>query len=163
MEQEGKKATEIATIEDQAIYYSSWVCGAIRVLTTIPEFRTREAISKKLNLPLEQVTDVVQFLATKGFLSKKQNQYFPTEKFIYLEKNSPFMTQIHSSWRAKAVESMSRTQEDDFHFFFTFSCAKKDLKKLKKRLTQCLDECHDIITPSVEETAACLCFDLFEL
>lgn len=148
--------------EAQATYYSHWKYAAIHMLATIPEFRTRESISKRIGLSLPVVSKVLDFLCSKGLLQKNKNEYIPDTTLLHLERNSPFLPQHHTQWRMKAIDVLDREIHDDLHYSLAFSCSKKDLPRLRERLTKSLEDCSDIIKCSPEETLAVLCFDLFE-
>jgi uncharacterized protein (TIGR02147 family) len=49
--------------EDQVEFYSSWFYGAVHVMLTIPEFQTKESISRYLGLSLKKTNEILEFLA----------------------------------------------------------------------------------------------------
>ena len=149
--------------EDLAIYYSSWKYAAIHMLTTIPEFRTTQAIIQRFRLTSANVNSVLEFLCSRGILEKRQNNYYPLKSMLHLDINSPFTIQHHTSWRIQTVERYNQKKEESIHYSSTFTCSKKDLLELKKRIHQCIVDCDDIIVPSPIETAGAFCLDFFEL
>jgi hypothetical protein len=55
------KLTEVSD-EAKGIYYSSWIYSAAHVACTISTCNTRREIARQLNLPIETVSEVLDFL-----------------------------------------------------------------------------------------------------
>ena len=55
--------------EDQIRFYSSYLHGAIHVLTSIPQYQTRKALSEALRIPIARITDSIDLLLKIGLLT----------------------------------------------------------------------------------------------
>ena len=149
--------------EDQIQFYSSWKYAAVHSMSGIPEFQTREAISKRLNIPLDHVTSILQFLVEKGIIEKKKNNYFPSKNLLFLDRNSPYITQHHTIWRNRAIESLDRRKPADYHYSLVLACTEKETHFIREKLAECVKECFEIPKAGNANTVGALCLDFFEL
>jgi uncharacterized protein (TIGR02147 family) len=157
------KIKETLDREDQAIYYSHWYYGAIHMLLTIPEFRTRDGVSRRLGLSARRTAEVLDFLVSRGLARKDGGTYLPTNAVIHLEGDSPLIARHHSNWRMTAAASLGDEKPSDLHYSGVVTCSVEDLPRVRERIARCLEECMEIIKPSKEERLAGLCLDWFEL
>ena len=161
------KTNESIALDDQAKFYSTWKYAAIHVATTLPDLQTREAIAKRLRLPLDHVTTILQFLIEKGVVEKKHNQYLPIKNMVNLDKSSPFMISHHIAWRNRAIESLDNRKPTDYHYSVVLTCPVSRLAKIRERLMEtvevCVAECLENVKPGESETLTGLCMDFFEL
>ncbi len=157
------KIKDTLSAEDQAIYYSHWHYAAIHMLTTIPEFQTKEAIAKRLLLAATPLLEALEFLTTRGLLKKNGVKYESKQTLLHLERDSPLLARHHANWRLRAIQALADEKAHDIHYSSAFTCSTADLPKVREILVRCLEECTQLIRPSKEEQAAGLCIDLFEL
>lgn len=155
--------SESLSIEDQAYYYSKWYIGAIHMLVTIPEFRTLEKVADYMDLPLKTVREVLEFLVSRSFLESHKNEYRVKGPFLHLEKGSPLLISHHTNWRVQAIQAMANEGENDLHFSACFTLAEEDVKKIRAKLSNYIEELSSVIKPSKEEKMCCLNFDYFEV
>ncbi|MNK88120.1 hypothetical protein D3C87_1080740 [compost metagenome] len=149
--------------EDQATYYSSWQYAAVHMALTIPEYRTVEGLSERLNIAPPRLLEILEFLMSLNLACKEQHQYKTRDPFLHLEKNSPLISKHHSNLRVRALNSLDNQVETDLHYSLIFSVAEKDKPKIREKLTKALEDCANIIRPSKEEDLSVLCLDLFTL
>lgn len=149
--------------EEQGIYYSSWIYAAVHVLVDIPEFRTKEAISKRLGLPLQRVADVLDFLVGTRLVVQEGTEYQMGKKSIHLGGDSPFITKHHTNWRMRAISSLDEGKDESLHYSSTITLSKEDLTEVKSHLIQSIKEVKARVRESKEETLLCFSLDLFEL
>lgn len=143
-------------------YYSTWMFSAIHVLLSVPQFRTVDAISKKLNLPSKQVEQILGQLKDFGFVSLKNGLWTYTKGSVHVHKNSPYVSQHHQNWRQQAVMSSSNhSVENKLHFTSVMSLSLKDFDQLKGEITDFINEKLKKLESSEEEEMACLCMDFF--
>jgi uncharacterized protein (TIGR02147 family) len=148
---------------DQATYYSHWYYGAVHMLLTIPELRTREAISRRLKLTPRKVSGILDFLIASGLVKKEGAQFLPFATALHLEGDSPLIARHHTNWRLCSISSLSEERPNDLHYSGVVTCSENDLPKVRERIAQCLEECVAIIKPSKEERLVGLCLDWFEV
>ncbi len=149
--------------EEESRYYSSWQVGAIHVLLSIAEFQTREAIAKKLNLPIKRVDEILIFLVETGLAKKDGQLYTILRSQLHLDKTSPLISKHHSNWRMRSILSLDQIESDHLHYSSVFTLSKKDYGKVRELLSNALTESFKIITASPEEESAVICLDMFQL
>jgi uncharacterized protein (TIGR02147 family) len=147
----------------KATYYSSWYFAAIHMLTTIPEFQSREKISQTLQLPIARVDQVIEFLLQNGLMEKKHNRLLSKSADLHLDNDSPLIAKLHTNWRLQALQSLDNQPTQDLHYSLVFTIAEEDIPKVRETLTKALEKCATIIRPSKEENLAALCVDLFRV
>lgn len=157
------KEKDTLSFQDKAEYYSSWLYGAIRVLTTIPRFQIRENIEKYFNVPTEQLAATLDFLISRGLIIEKNSRLIPTEKHLYLGSDTKLVVQHHSNWRMKAVQSLSASSKTDLHFSSVNSLSREDVLKIREVLMQAIENIRLSVKDSQEECLYSFCIDLFEV
>src|SRR6185312_6453638 len=62
------RVAEFRELDDTAksIFYSDWIYSAIRLLTSIPRFKTADAMAESLGLGRAQVNEILEFLVSVG-------------------------------------------------------------------------------------------------
>jgi uncharacterized protein (TIGR02147 family) len=145
------------------IYYSSWDFAAIHVLTSIPQFQTREAIAKKLSRPIARVDEVLAFLVDSGLCRKEGQKVIIEKPLLHLDKASLLASKHHVNWRLRSMAAMDGSGENDFHYSSVFTLSKQDYPKIKSILVQALSEATNVIKNSPEEDCAAICIDLFNI
>lgn len=146
---------------EQAIYYSSWVYAAVHIAVSIPRLRSKSDISQFLHLPVQQVSETLEFLLKVGLVSQEQDRYTVGKTRTFLAKNSPHIHQHHSNWRHQAIEALNREQEKELHYTSIFSLTEDDAIKLKDRILDMIKENNKLISASKEEEVFCFTMDLF--
>lgn len=149
--------------QEEAQYYSSWQFSAVHVLLSIPEFQTRDAISKKLELSLERVDKILSFLEEAGLCKKEGQSHQITRPLLHLDKWSPLISKHHTNWRLKSILSLDKEGEDDLHYSSVFTLSMNDYSCVKEILTNALADSFNIISKSPEKDTAVICLDLFKL
>lgn len=151
------------TGEDQAIYYSSWHYQAIRMLLTIPQYRTTPAIAKRLDLPIKRVSEVLSFLIAKGLAKETSKGYVTTESQIHLGGDSPLISKLHANWRIHALQSFDRRNPDDLHYSGAVTLSNRDFQIVREIMVKALLESLNVIKPSKEERICALAMDFYEI
>lgn len=157
------KIPDTLSPDKEAIYYSCWEYSAIHVLLSIPKMQTREAIAKKLALPIETVDAVLHFLLANGLCQKDGLNFKISRSQIYLDKSSPFISKHHANWRIKALSAFNRLDDSQLHNSTVVTLSAADYPKVKEIFTQALSDAYDVIKHSPEETVAAICLDVFNL
>ena len=146
---------------EQQVYYSSWLYSCIHMMVAIPEFRSPLAISRHLNLPRENVMEVITFLEEAGLIQKKGAHYEIGVTKIYLSKGSPQIQRHHTNWRLQAIRSIEINHNVDFHFSTIVSMAVADVQIVKEILIKAIEQSRAVISESQEEKVQSICIDFF--
>jgi uncharacterized protein (TIGR02147 family) len=149
--------------EDEAIYYSSWHYAAIHVLLSIKQFQTREAIAKKLDVPLPRVDQVLEFLAKTGLCRKEGVRNLIVKPLLHLDKSSPLISKHHTNWRLKTMMALDQNNDENLHYSSVFTVSKKDFPRVREIVAEALTKALKVINPSPEEEVAAICIDLFKI
>lgn len=157
------KQTEFLSSDDQSIYYSKWYYSCIHVLLSIPRLQTKEELARALHLPLSTVTDVLQFLESRGLAKLEQGKYQIGPRHIHLPHDSPHISKHHHNWRTRALVSLDTPQKDDLHYSVVMTMSHEDMKKIKEQMVKVVQESLKMIAPSKEEVAFALSFDYFQI
>jgi len=158
------KSTRSLSHEEKAIFYSSWFYSAIRVLSALPEFTTKEALRKKVRLSPEKFRGVLGFLLENGLCLEENGKISPGPLWTHLEGDSPLVARHHANWRIKAMEkhpSMDNAQE--LAFTSPMALSKSDAQKIRARLVDSIDQICKIAAPSESEAVYFLNVDWLEL
>jgi uncharacterized protein (TIGR02147 family) len=151
------------TDQAQAIYYSSWIYGAIHALASIPGFQNVESIALGLKLAPPIVGNAVDFLLACGIFEKKQNQLKIGKWRLHLANDSPWIAQHHLNWRLRAMQSIEKTRaKDGLHYSSVVSVSEADAEKIHELLIQSLQTVREIVRASPEEKLRSFCVDWFE-
>jgi uncharacterized protein (TIGR02147 family) len=155
--------TETLSLEDQLIYYSSWHYAALHMAILNPGLRTVEALQKHFQLPAVKIMKVLEFLLTKGFVAKEKDRLKVIKPVLHLEHNSPLLTQHHSHWRLKALESIGSKNHENLHYSGVMSLSNEDFEWVREKLSLLLKEVVGRLANSPDEKLACLNFDWFQI
>lgn len=149
--------------EDQSRYYSAWYFGAIRVLLTIPSFRSKEAIARRLHLSHAKVTEVVDFLVSRGLAREEGGELLPTDLRMHLGNDSAMIAKHHSNWRARALVSLDQEREGDLHYSSVVSLSREDSLRLKEMTIAYLEKVKGVVRDSPAEELYSFSMDFFVL
>ncbi|MAF90236.1 MAG: hypothetical protein CL674_03110 [Bdellovibrionaceae bacterium] len=150
--------------EDQALFYSSWLYGAVHVMTSIPQFQTRQAIAEYLNVSPKRIAEVLEFLESKALVLSSKNGYEIGKNRIHLGSDSPMISKFHTNWRMKAVQAFEKEQiSSNLHYSSVISISENDREKIKVLLVKYIDNIKNIIRDSKEEGVHCFSIDFFNI
>lgn len=147
---------------DQAIYYSAWYYAAVHILVTISAYQSREAISNRLQIPLDKVSQILEFLTAVGLLVLDKGIYKAGVSRIFLGSDSGMISKHHCNWRMRAIHSLDQGILTDLHFSTIVSLSKKDIPIIKETIIKKIEEVRTIVKNSVdEEELYCFNSDFF--
>jgi uncharacterized protein (TIGR02147 family) len=155
------KITDKVSVADHAKYNSQWYYTALHILAGIPAFQTREAMSKRLQLPLSVVSKALEELMSMGLIEAKGSKFIIGKKRIHLDKNSPWITQLHTLFRQRVIQQLAAPDEADFHFSLAMGVSKSFMEEYKKRMIDLISEFEVKMIEAKEEELYALNIDLF--
>lgn len=147
---------------DQVTYYSLWYYAAVHVMTGIPHLQTKSSIARELNLPLNRVSEILEFLVSTGLVIKEsEERYMTGQGQIHLKKNSQMILRHHANWRSQAVRSMENDLEGGIHYSVLLNASKKDTEILRGMIAKFIEDFMKVVHPSQDEEMNCLIIDFF--
>jgi uncharacterized protein (TIGR02147 family) len=149
--------------EDILTYYSHWSFSAIHMILLIPDFQDALTIAQKLGLSEHEVRNVLQFLQKVGLISKTLVGFASNRNFIHLDKGSPLISQLHTNWRIKAIDSIRIDHESDLHYSGVMTMSEKTFEQLRSILSDAIKESIQQVKSSRDERLVVLGVDLFSL
>ena len=155
------KAGDAVSASEQALYYSKWYYLAIHVLVVLPQFRTRETIARRLGLSATTVSKALEDLIRMGLIQAKGTQFQTGRKRIYLAKDSPWISNLHTHFRQRAMSRIADPSPEDLHFSAAMSISREVFEEYRKRLLDLLSEFDARIQDSPEEEMFAVNVDLF--
>ena len=147
----------------KAIFYSSWMYTAARLLTSIEEFQTVDAIAERLQISRAKASDILRFLANSGLCVEEKGRYKMGPSRTHLEYGSPFLNRHHLSWRTKAIQSIDVLREDELLFTAPLTISRTDFANLRERILKLIQEVSVEVKDSKSEAFFCFNVDLFEV
>jgi uncharacterized protein (TIGR02147 family) len=151
------------SLEDQAIYYSSWHYSAIHIAVTVPSLRTRDSLAEFFRLRPKKVSDILDHLVSTGLLKYYGGKYTTGQTKIRLGNDSHNILKHHTSWRNQAIDSLDRETPNDLHYSGVISLSSADRAKIKDMILDSLKAQLAISDASTEEELYAYCIDFFDL
>lgn len=150
--------------DDQGAYYSSWIHGAVHILTSIPEFQRPEAIGNRLQIPLPMVIRSLELLGELGLVEQvKQGRYTPKSYNIHLGRNSSLTAVNHAQWRQKANLNLLMNHDLSVHYTALHSLSLEDFQRLREMIFSLIENSRSLIASSKEEELVCFALDFFRV
>jgi hypothetical protein len=158
------KSSRKLTEEEKAIYYSSWLYSAVRILSALPGLSAKEPLRKKLGLGREPFQQIVDFLVRQGLCAEEGGRLRPLAHSTHLDGASPLVSRHHGNWRVKAMEKHpSLDQERELAFTSPMALSRADALKVRSLLLDAIEGVCRIADPSPSETAYFLNLDWLEI
>jgi uncharacterized protein (TIGR02147 family) len=159
------QSRNVLSAEDHIRYYGAWYHSAIRVAVGIPHLQTKEALAKRLKLPLENVARALEFLVSRGLIAQQGDRFFQKtdQQQIHLGSDHDLVTKHHANWRMRGLLAMDQEASRNLHYSFLVTLSEHDALKIRSFLVETLQEIQKRAAPSKEETLYSICLDYFEL
>lgn len=148
---------------DQALFYSSWIFAAVRILTAIPGCGSSHVIAEKLNLSVAQVHHALDFLLSRNLISKKGNDYEYRDLSTYVTRDSPLASRHNINWRLKCIERLDRVAPEEMAYSNPIVIAAADFERITELVVRFIDEFKKMADPSPSEILCCLNIDWLKL
>lgn len=151
------------TIEQRAIFYSSWIYAGVWSSTAINEGQTLMSVAERFSLSRDKAEEILSFLAQTGLCNEKGGVYSLGELHVHISNESPFVVKHHTNWRMKAIQKMDHRQPTELFFSAPMSISKKDFGVIREQLNLAVKKMVDIAKDSTAEEIVCLNIDFFEV
>lgn len=157
------KQSEIQNKENEMLYYSHWLFGAIHSLVEITRFQTAKALSQRLLVDERIVKEYLEKLESMGLVTQKNNYWVRSNQNLHLSKNSPMTPVNHQSWRTRAVYDSQNHDSRGIHYTVLQAVSKTDIEKIKFLFLETIGQYKQIADPSLSEDVICFNLDFFEI
>ena len=111
----------------------------------------------------EKLLQVLQFLETHNLVHKKDDEFFPTQNWIRLDRGSPQVIKLHANWRSKAIQSLDSEKEEDLHFSGVYSLDAKTASVIREALLESVSKQVKRIEAAPEKELFVMNVDFFNL
>ncbi|MDZ4661274.1 MAG: TIGR02147 family protein [Pseudomonadota bacterium] len=149
--------------EDKAIFYSSWIYGAIFVATAINNGQTLEQIAEEFKLTRSKAEEFLTFLVRAGICDLNGSHYQMGQAVIYIGNDSPLVVKHHTNWRIKAIQKMDTREPTELFYSSPMSLSAEDFVKVRELLSKNIETSLEICRGSQAEEVVCLNIDFFRL
>jgi hypothetical protein len=129
---------------------------------SVPKFQTKESLSKRLGMTLEQLNETLDFLLKTGLIRQEGDRFLPETMFLHLGNKSPLILRHHTNWRLRALQSLDKERGTDIHYSSVLSLSESDALKLRAMMADFIQEVLERVKPSPEENIFSFCLDFFE-
>ena len=157
------KPERVVADGDREKFYSSYLYGAIHVLTSIPNFQTLDSLASALHQSRGRIGQAVEFMVRVGVLVQVGQKYLPAANHFHLGNDSNLVARHHANWRSHTISKMQFLDKKDIHYSACVTLSKTDISKVKDILLNAIERSVAVILPSQEETAFVFTLDFYEL
>lgn len=154
---------EQLSLEDQAIYYSSWHYAAVHMALMNPALQSLDNLQKYFQLSPGILNSIIEFLMRRQFIRQEKGLFKVNKPILHLELGSPLLKQHHTHWRLKAIDTLGYKNFENLHYSGVISLSEEDYEWVRERLSHLLKDIIEKIKSSPDEKLACLNFDWFQV
>ena len=152
------------TLEEMEIYFSSYLYGAMDLITSLEKYKTPTAISQYFNISKKKTLEILSFLVKIGALKKKGDKFIPTGELEWLELPKNINKINITNWRNRAIASLDYDEEVNNHQTMNFTVNRKAIPKIKKHIfDSMLDMSDKYLKEGNTDMICAICVDLFEI
>ena len=154
-----KNLTEV----EKAVFYSSWLFQALRLLCSIDDFQKNnfQKVKEVLGLSRVQYEDLVDFLIRTGLCIEENDRLKMGSVSTHLESTSRHLPRHHTNWRLKAIQNLDVVDKDDLYFTAPMTMSKKDFHRLREEILALIKTVYSTINVTEAEQLVCLNLDYF--
>jgi len=148
----------------KSVFYSDWVYSATRLLTTIKEFQTPEALAQRLNLSNARINEVLDFLVNYGLCTRDGSGKLDIGiASTHLDAQSRFINNHHRNWRLKGLESLNRITPEELFYSSPCTLSREDFQIVAEEIRNLIASISKRIPDSPSEVLACVNIDWFKI
>lgn len=143
--------------------FSQWQPSTVHLATACPQYRTPKAIAKTLQLEVEHVKRLLNWLEENGFVTRNGDEYTHSGKSLRMPRESPLYPSIQRSRRELALRYLDRGGEDNLHFSSVFATTRDHLKEIQEQFSNQLERTHRSLPNYDSEEVGIMIMDFFRL
>ena len=148
---------------DEFKYFSSAEYGYLHILSTIPEYQTRDALLRKSKLTPTRFDQVLSYLLELGYVAYEKGRYKPGSMRLHLADDAAVIATHHTNWRIQAIKACQSAEAKDLHYSSVISISEEDFGALRTKMVRHIEEYRNVINDSDCEKPYSFCLDFYEL
>ena len=150
--------------KEKAVFYSDANYSKVRLASSLEGLDSIERISEYLNLPVENVDIIIEFLLASGLCQMKDKKLDIQAQHTLLTADSPFVKNHHVNWRINSMQKASNLNKNsEVMFTLPMSLSHDAFKELHKFSLKLIKDTYEIVNPSEDECLAYMGIDLYRL
>ena len=153
---------ETLSEQHQLMYFNRWQNAAVHMALLVPSLGDKEAIAKRLEMPMSQLNEAIDLLVSFGLIARDGDRFTMGAKRLHLGKDDLLIARHHTNWRMRAIHAIDRDATIGLHYSSVVSIAKGDVAKIHEMLVRAIADAKAVIKDSREETLASFCLDFYE-
>lgn len=160
-----KRIPKVRELDDtaKATFYSQWYYSGIRLLTSIEEMNSIDALARRTRLPRNVVARAVEFLLSQGLCVSKNGMLSYGPQSTHIGADSSLVTRHHLNWRLKAMENLEGLKPSEIAFTSPVVVSAKDAEVIRRKLLDAIEDCVKIVDQSPSERLMCFNLDWVEI
>ena len=156
------KISEELSDVSKMVYYSDALYAKVHMYLTIPKARTVDHLAEHFLISPIRMSEVCRFLVAQGLIAERSGKYSGANKFLFLDRTSPFLGQHHSNFRLDAIRCIQEKVMEGVHLSMTATLSEEDMLTLRQRIAGFISELSATIKESPEEMLVVLNLDFYE-
>ncbi len=148
----------------EAEYFGNWAYQTVHALTQITRTQTIAAIAKVVKLSHEDVKDVLKRLEIMGLVKYEKSTWQSTLNSLHLAKESRFIRQLHTTWKAKLISDIQTGAiSEGTRFSGLVTVTEKDYQRIRNILVAAIGTIRKTVEASTSEEACILSIDCYKI
>ncbi len=152
-------AQKVLTTPQRAIFYSDWYYSAIRLLTSLNSIHSPQDIARALELPIELVHNVLDFLLKNDLVIQSPSGLELGPLRTHIPQDSEFVARHHKNWRSHLLDRSHVRSQNEFIFTGPTTLSQDDAKTVAEKLRAFITELAKLHDQSKPEVFYCLNID----
>lgn len=134
--------------QDKLKFYSNHFYSCVRLLSSIPQYQTAQAMAEYLKIDLNHVNTILDFLLSCGLCEKEENKITMGPQNTHLGLNSPLVSKNLANWRTLAMMKHNVLRDQDLAFSACVSIGAEDFDIVRSILLEALEEIKKVVSES---------------
>jgi predicted transcriptional regulator len=149
---------------DKMVYYGDILFAKIHMCVTLEGEWTISSLSDRFRVDSSRVAFILRFLTERGFVRARGSVYEGANKYLFLDKNSPFLSQHHANFRLDSLQAAraGSSSTDNVHLSLAVTMSETHVEELKRRIAQFIEQTSALIKKSPEEKLMMFNLDFYE-
>jgi uncharacterized protein (TIGR02147 family) len=148
--------------ENKAVFYSSWIYSAVRLLSDISTYNDSLEIAKRLNLDKNLVEKVIDFLLDQKLCTRQGGKLKMGPTSTHIGTSSLLLSKHHQNWRLQGFNKMILNDNNNLFFTGPLVLSKELADEIRMQLPNFIQETIAKVHSSKSEVVRCFNIDWYE-